>query len=351
MESEGRMRRVPRKEDGFSDLRFDPASKKLLSLASGGPLALLVHARPDGDCVGSAVALAHLLGLLGCPSAIVSSDPLPARLSFLIPEGGGVVFSDGQTDGIFGPGCRAVALDVAAPSQLGSLEGRYDILFSIDHHSGSTRFSDRYVDPAASATGEIIWRIARNWMRTGAVSSIPHGTAFACYAAISSDTGCFRYSNVTPATHRIAAQLVELVPEHSEIDRRLFEIKTPGRIAAEKLAMEILKTCFDGEVSVCAVSAEQISEAGLPYDELDALVDVARAVDGVKIALSVREEKPGSFRVSARSNSDADVSALCARFGGGGHVKAAGCSVFADSLGEAVSSVTAAAGELLGFPV
>ena len=78
-------------------------SKKLLSLASGGPLALLVHARPDGDCVGSAVALAHLLGLLGCPSAIVSSDPLPARLSFLIPEGGGVVFSDGQTDGIFGP--------------------------------------------------------------------------------------------------------------------------------------------------------------------------------------------------------------------------------------------------------
>ena len=115
--------------------------------------------------------------------------------------------------------------------------------------------------------------------------------------------------------------------------------------------MEILKTCFDGEVSVCAVSAEQISEAGLPYDELDALVDVARAVDGVKIALSVREEKPGSFRVSARSNSDADVSALCARFGGGGHVKAAGCSVFADSLGEAVSSVTAAAGELLGFPV
>jgi phosphoesterase RecJ-like protein len=335
--------------DGFCDLKFDAMSKRLLSLAAGGPLALIIHARPDGDCIGSAAALAGLLKVLGCRSAVVSSDPLPARLSFIIPSDGSLsFFSDPGDAGIFGPGCRAVALDVAAPSQLGDLEGKYDILLTVDHHAGSTRFSDRYVDPTASATGEIIWRIARSWMRTGAISSVPKETAFACYAAITSDTGCFRYSSVTPATHRIAAQLVEQVPEHAEIDRRLFEIKSAGRLAAEKLAMELLRTYLGGEVSVCAASRAQIDGAGLPQEELDAFVDVARAVDGVKIALSVREEEPGRFRVSARSNSDADVSALCAGFGGGGHLKAAGCLITADSIEEAVSLLVGGASRLLG---
>ncbi|MBQ7592335.1 MAG: DHH family phosphoesterase [Clostridia bacterium] len=323
------------------ELSFDTMTKHLLRAASEGPLALLIHARPDGDCVGSAYALSELLRCVGCETAVVCSDRMPSRLSFLAPDGRG--FEAGVPEGRFGEGARAIALDVGASSQLGSLEGKYDVVLTIDHHSGSAPFSPVYLDASASATGEIVWRIARNWYRTGVISGIPDGVAYACYAAISSDTGCFRYSNVTAATHRIAAQLVGMVPDHAGIDRRLFEIKTPGRIAAEKAAIELLRSYHGGDIAVCPISREQILESGLPYEELDALIDVARSVDGVKLAFSVRGERDGTYRVSARSNSDIDVSQICAGFGGGGHVKAAGCTVRAASIEEATHMVVAAA--------
>ena len=162
--------------------------------------------------------------------------------------------------------------------------------------------------------------------------AIPEGVAPAIYAAISSDTGCFRYSNVTPATHRTAAQLIALIPSHADIDRLLFETKTPGRLAAEKAALDLLTFAASGKIAVCSISLEQISAHNLAGEDLDALIDIARSVAGVEIAFSIREEAKNHFRISARSNSTADVSALCAHFGGGGHVKAAGCTISANTI-------------------
>jgi phosphoesterase RecJ-like protein len=173
----------------------------------------------------------------------------------------------------------------------------------------------------------------------GFIDSIPPALAPAIYAAISSDTGCFRYSNVTPATHRTAAQLIALIPSHSDIDRLLFETKTPGRLAAEKAALELLSFAAGGKIAICSISLEQIAEHGLASEDLDALIDIARSVAGVEIAFSIREEAHDSYRVSARSNSSADVSALCAYFGGGGHVKAAGCTVTASGIEEVRSII------------
>ncbi|MCQ2428347.1 MAG: DHHA1 domain-containing protein [Clostridia bacterium] len=332
---------------GYCDYTFDYMSHKLLKLAGEGPLAILVHARPDGDCIGSAFALSSLLGLLGCETRIISADPLPSRLAFIAKDRPELFVHGCPEGGEFGPGAGAVAIDVAAPELLGSLDGKYNVLLGIDHHSGSTQFSDRYLDADSAAAGEIVWRIARSWLRTGVIDDIPTSAAAACYAAVSSDTGCFRYSNVTSSTHRIAAQLIERVPYHAEIDRQLFEIKTPGRIAAEKLASELLKSYCDGKITVCAASYEQISGSGLPTEDLDALVDVARAVDGAEIAFSVRGEMDGSFRVSARSNTDADVSALCSSFGGGGHLRAAGCTLRCESIASAVDMIVSAAGGII----
>jgi len=332
--------------NGYANFTFDLMSHKLRTFAAGGPLAILVHARPDGDCVGSAFALSGLLGLLGCETAVICADPLPSRLSFIAGDDR-ERFITGVPEGKFGRGARAVAIDVADPTLLGSIEGEYNVLLTIDHHSGSTQFSDRYLDPDAAAAGEIVWRIARSWVRTGVISSIPASSAAACYAAVSSDTGCFRYSNVTASTHRIAAQLIEKVPGHAEIDRQLFEIKTPGRVAAEKLAQGLLRSFEGGRVTVCAASYSIITASGLPEEELDALVDVARAADGAEIAFSVRGEKDGSFRVSARSNTDADVSSLCARFGGGGHLRAAGCTLHCGSIDEAVGMLVSSASDIL----
>ncbi|MBR6530609.1 MAG: DHH family phosphoesterase [Clostridia bacterium] len=316
------------------NLTFKAACRNLYELSRRGKLALLVHARPDGDCIGSAYATAVLLEAVGCRAHVVCADPLPARLRFIAEtakQDGSITLDTIPAD--FLPGnVTAVALDIAASTQLGCLEGKYDIALSFDHHARSTAFCDRYLSADASATGEIVWRIAREWLRMGYLDAIPEGVAPAIYAAISSDTGCFRYSNVTPATHRTAAQLIALIPSHSDIDRLLFETKTPGRLAAEKAALDLLTFAGGGKIAVCSISLEQISAHNLASEDLDALIDIARSVAGVEIAFSIREEARDLFRISARSNSTADVSALCAYFGGGGHVKAAGCTVSANSL-------------------
>lgn len=319
------------------NLTFKAACRSLYELSRRGKLALLVHARPDGDCIGSAYATAVLLSAVGCRAHVVCADPLPARLRFIAENAGfdTEITLESLPDEFLPGNVTAVALDIAASTQLGHLEGKYDIALSFDHHARSTAFCDRYLSAEASATGEIVWRIAREWIRIGFIDTLPAALAPAVYAAISSDTGCFRYSNVTPATHRTAAQLIALIPSHSDIDRLLFETKTPGRLAAEKAALELLSFASGGKIAVCSISLEQISAHGLASEDLDALIDIARSVAGVEIAFSIREEAERSYRVSARSNSNADVSALCAHFGGGGHVKAAGCTVNASNIDEA----------------
>ena len=331
------------------NLTFKAACRNLYELSRRGKLALLVHARPDGDCIGSAYATAVLLEAVGCNARVVCADPLPARLRFIAESAG--LDSEITIDKIpedFTPGnVTAVALDIAAATQLGNLEGKYNIALSFDHHARSTPFCDRYLSPEASATGEIVWRIAREWMRMGYLDSIPERVAPAIYAAISSDTGCFRYSNVTPSTHRTAAQLIALIPSHADIDRLLFETKTPGRLAAEKAALDLLSFAANGKIAVCSISLEQISAHNLASEDLDALIDIARSVAGVEVAFSIREESEKSYRVSARSNSSIDVSALCAYFGGGGHVKAAGCTVNAPTLDKARSIIVEKAERLI----
>jgi len=331
------MKRKIEGTDYFS-LKFDEMTDFLFEIAKEGPLTLLVHVHPDGDCIGSAFALKSLLKLIGCESRVVCPDPMPERLAFLDSFGQSDISVPAPGEP-FGPGSRAVALDIAAPSLLPDLYDKYNVLLTIDHHANSTPFSDRYLDKEASATGEIVWRIARSWQRTKIIDHIPADVAYCSYAAISSDTGCFRYSNVTPSTHRIAAQLVTLVPGHADIDRRLFEIRTPSRIAAEKAAFEKLKLIRNGKISVCAMSATEIEKSGIRKEELDALIDVARSVDGIMMAMSVREEGARDFRVSLRSSSGIDAAEICTLFGGGGHIKAAGCLVHADSLDEAVGIV------------
>lgn len=334
----------------FRDLTFDEFCLRLEDVAKCGRLALLTHTHPDGDCIGSAAAMAALLGQLGCDCRIVCADSIPGRLEFLLPRSQTDITPESLPEA-FRPGaCPAVALDVASPGQLGRLDGLYDIKLTADHHVSSAPISDRFLDGEASAAGEIVWRVAVDLKKRGLISRIPRRTAMCCYAAISSDTGCFRYSNVTPETHRIAARLVKRVKDHADVDRLLFDTKTPGRLAAEAAAAGSLRIFSGGDITVSAFSLEDMERKNIPTDETEAFIEVARTLAGTKIALSVREDptEPGKYRVSARSNSDADVSAVCRAFGGGGHVKAAGCSVFATDLNSAVLAVVAEAEKQLG---
>ena len=161
---------------------------------------------------------------------------------------------------------------------------------------------------------------------------------YACvYAAISSDTGSFRYSNATPKTHRCAAELIEKGIDAPDINRRLFEIKTASSLRAMSLAIENMHVYCDGRISIVALDKDQIDKADILPEDCDMFIEAARSVEGSEIAISIRKTSDSEdFRASMRSSGKADVSAICRTFGGGGHIRAAGCNIAAKDINEAI---------------
>lgn len=292
---------------------------------------IIYHVRPDADAIGSAFALRELLRVMGVPVWCACSDELPARLEFLADGVQGSVLLD--EDMIIGYE-RIVALDSASPEQLGPLFKRLrrDVDVMIDHHARGHVYADHYVDPTAAATGEIIYKIARMLLERGCIEEIPERTKNCIYAAISADTGSFRYSNTTPTTMRVAAELIEMGVDHSAISSALYDSKPYGQLVAESEAAR--RVCFyeDGRVATLIFTYDLRERIGVSADELDTLIDVLRSVEGVEVAIVIKQPEPtDSYRVSLRSKNDVDVAAVSARFGGGGHARAAGCTIVAQS--------------------
>jgi phosphoesterase RecJ-like protein len=299
------------------------------------PTCILFHKNPDPDAVGSAFALRAFLRAAGTPAWCVCHDEVPRRLRFL---------TDGVQQSVklsaIPPefACaRAVSVDTAAPAQLGEVyetfEGR--IALMIDHHQTGMRFADGLVVPSAAACGEIIFDLLAESGR-----DVPPEAAPLLYAAISGDTGGFRYSNVTRETHLRAAALVESGVDVADISHRLFAVKSPAQIRAERRGMENLRLYRDGKIAVTTLSFAEKMADELRDEDLSTLIDIPRAVEGAEIAISVRQpEEEGIFRASLRANIDFDVSAVCAAFGGGGHRRAAGVTLTAESVEDAVQKI------------
>ena len=300
---------------------------------------VICHTRPDGDAIGSAFALKAILSKLGSETYCICADEVPSRLKFLTAS----IQSSALSSAIpadFVPE-RIITVDTASVSQMGKLADLFadSVDIMIDHHKSGTPYADHYIDLHAAATGEIIYKLADALLSAKGLT-IPSDVCKCLYAAISSDTGCFKYSNVTPSTHMTAASLVKSGIDAAEINRLLFDSKSPARLHAEKVGLEKLKLCFDGKIAIVALDYDDIEEYKINHEEFDAFIDVARCVEGVEVAISVRRPSPDeSFRISMRSAGSVDVSAICALFGGGGHVKAAGCSIDASSIKEAAEKV------------
>ena len=293
---------------------------------------IIYHVRSDADAVGSAFALRELFRLMNIPAVCVCSDEVPERLKFLSEDAqGSVVVEEGMSLGHE----RVVSVDSASPSQLGDMFVRLhkDVDIMIDHHGTGTVYADNYIDPTASATGEIIYTVAKKLLADGRIPFITPRVINCVYAAISSDTGGFRYANVTPITHRMAAELIEAGADSVDINHRLFESKTLKQMSAEGEAARRLKLHADGRIASVTIPYSSRVALGLNDESMETVIDIPRSIGGVEVAFSVRqsEEKP-FFRVSMRSSSDIDVSAICKSFGGGGHVRASGCSLEAPSI-------------------
>lgn len=294
---------------------------------------VLFHRNPDADALGSAYALKKVLEALGSRAYCVCSGELPARLRFLL---------QGEQESVLPESIpedfdvrRIVSVDSASPSQLDRLytlyEGRIDLM--IDHHENDELYADyAYVRPDAAATGEILFDLVRELARANRLE-ITDEVCIALYAAISSDTGCFRFSNVTPKTHLRAAELTASGIDTAEINRLLFDCKTMEQLRAESAGVSQMELFADGRIAVIGFPYALKAALGLEDAHLETLIDVARSLSGVKLAFCIRQpEAEGRFRVSARSSCAYDVAELCREFGGGGHAKAAGCTLFATDI-------------------
>ncbi len=300
---------------------------------------LLCHSRPDCDTVGSALALKKLLLAMGMKAHVICESELPHRLEFL-PMGQESLLEANIPEDFTAE--RVISVDTASPMQLGDLEEKYleRVELMIDHHGKGKQYADGYIIPDLSATGEIIFAISREMLRRGAIDEIPDGVDFCIYAAISSDTGCFKYSSVTPQTHMVAASLLRSGIDASFINHKLFDSKPFIQLKAEKLGFDNLALYNNGKIGIICFTYEMKSANGILDQYMETLVDVARSVEGVEVAAVIRQPKDeGVFRCSMRSSCDVDVAAVCASLGGGGHVKAAGCTIYTDSMESAKNTV------------
>lgn len=316
----------------FKKLSLDTVCQKLCENKN---TLIIYHIRSDADAVGSAFALKEILRVMGVPAYCACSDEIPERLQFLSEGMQGSVLLD---DGLLLDCDRVVSVDSASPSQLGTIFQRLhkNIDIMIDHHAIGMPYADNYIDHAASATGEIIYEIAERLCEMGELADIPHRVLDCIYAAISSDTGGFRYANTTPKCMRIAAELIEAGVDAAEINRQIFDSKSIKQIRAEGEAIKNLRIYGDGEIASTLLPYSAKCSLELSDEHLGTLIDIPRSVYGVEVAFAIKQESEEQiFRVSMRSATDFDVSAICAAFGGGGHKRAAGCTVSARNIEEA----------------
>ena len=214
----------------------------------------------------------------------------------------------------------------------------------IDHHPSNTGYAkSTLLDAGCAATGELIWLLGE----TLGYSLAP---AFcdAVYTAISTDTGCFCYSNTTPQTHRIAALCMENGADFSRLNRQLFETKSWKRIQVENHVFQNIQLSAQGKIAAVCLTKEALDRLEATKDELDNLSALPRQIEGVCCSILLSQVGPGRFKGSVRTDAPVDASRLCARFGGGGHARAAGCTLEGEGE-DCLSRLVKAAQEELGY--
>ncbi|MEZ4455642.1 MAG: bifunctional oligoribonuclease/PAP phosphatase NrnA [Gemmatimonadales bacterium] len=304
------------------------AAEALAALASAGRrVVLTTHVNPDGDGLGSEVGLVHLLRDRGVTATIANPSPTPQRFDFLFADLPGVDKS-GEAVKELRRADVIVVLDISDLGRLGMLAdtvaGAGVPVGCIDHHvsPGTLPEGPRYVDPSAAATAELVVEIAmaNKWQLTRAA-------ARALYTGIMTDTGGFRFSNTHPRTLRIAAELLEkgLDPEAMYLD--VYAGAPEGRVRLLAEALQTLVVEPDPGLAWITVPPGAVERHGATADDLDGVVEHARSIAGIRMALLFREIAQGRIKVSLRSVGDVDVARFAKPFGGGGHVKAAGLSI------------------------
>jgi phosphoesterase RecJ-like protein len=299
----------------------DDLAAAVAALRPARGVAVVGHVNPEPDCIGSTLGMTLVLRGAGLQAQAFNADPAPDYLRFLprVEE----LARASRLPGGWGAVC---VVDSTDPDRTGGLLLQLPAgtpVINVDHHHSNTRFgSVNWVEPQASSAGEMVCHLA-------GVLQVPLTPEIAInlLAAIMGDTGSFRFANTSPSALRAAARLVEagarpdLVAEGLYGGKRAQEFRLLGEI------LGTLRVGAGGALAWIEIPRAALERAGLALDDTEGFIDYPRALRGVELAVALKENGPDSTRVSFRSRGLVDVSALAARFGGGGHRNAAGCTV------------------------
>ena len=289
-------------------------------IAAARSFLVTTHEGPDGDAVGSSLALGSYLRKLGKDVTVYFSDPVPDLYTFL-PLSDTVVHAipDRAFDICF-------VLDVGEFRRAGEELARFTKVgkfINIDHHLLCDRFGAiNLIDADAAATGVLVHRIIR-----GAGHEIDYETALCIYTAVITDTGSFRYSNANQEAFAVAGEMVACGVNAWFVAERLYESQPLARLELLALALATLTISPRGDVASITVMLDMYEKTGTNAEITDGFINYPRSIRGVEVAVFFREINPGLFKVGFRSKGKVNVSALAAEFGGGGHHNAAGCNI------------------------
>jgi phosphoesterase RecJ-like protein len=300
---------------------------------------LACHENPEGDAIGSELALALALRRMGKAVTVLNSDPVPSNLRFLPGADTVVHEADGAAHQV------AVLLDCGAPDRTGSAGAelrKCPISVNIDHHrTGGTHGDLALVDADAAAAGVLVYRVLK-----AMEFPIDLDVALNLYVSVLTDTGSFRYSSANPEAFRIAGEMVALGVEPWQVAEKVYETQEANRLRLLGRVLSSLEVAVGGKVAAVTTTLADMAEFGATKDLLEGFVNHPRSVEGAEVGVAFREEGPRSWRASIRSKGRVDVSVVAQAFGGGGHRNAAGCTVEGD-LAEAKRKLFGALAEVI----
>jgi phosphoesterase RecJ-like protein len=299
---------------------------RLLAACAARRVVVIGHARPDGDCIGSQVALARLLRSRGVDAVCCNPDPVPRRLEFLVPAD--MAFIPLET--ALAEQRAAIFVDCADRNRA---TARFSDAFprplgNIDHHLSNPNFAEyNLVDTPSAATAEILAGLVQD-----AELALDPVVAMGLYTGIATDTGQFRFAATTERTFRLSAALVAAGADPARMGLELYERETLGKLQLLQRFLASLETYADGRVCIGLLPDGIYEQTGTNTEDAEGLVDYARAIDSVEVGALV-EVRKGAIKGSLRAkHSDYRVDQLAAKFNGGGHACAAGLNVKGESL-------------------
>ena len=286
-------------------------------LKSKDKFYIFTHKYPDGDAIGSAYALCIALQTLGKRARVLIEDKDAKKYDFLEGYIKKEIFEEEFL----------ISVDLADENQLEEhLREKYSgkINLCIDHHLTNSRYAAiNFVNSNSASTAEIMYELIDKLD-----VNIEKKIAECLYVGVSTDTGCFKYSNVTAKTHRIAADLIEKGINLSGINRVLFDTKSKKFLKLEMFIYGALEYYFSDRCAVVTITSDMLKKSGILENELEGVASITRSIEGVEIGITIREKGDNFYKVSVRTAESLNAAKICEEFGGGGHSCAAGFSFY-----------------------